>query len=58
MLDFLNRVSIAIWELYTNGRQIELNNTKPSHDFKNMIVEDVEDVLTRLIYDNGEEIKT
>jgi len=58
MLDFLNRVSIAMWELYNNGRNIKLNNTEPSHDFKNMIVQDVQDVLTRLIYDNGEEIKT
>jgi hypothetical protein len=58
MLDILNRVSIALWELYTNGRRIELNNTKPSHDFKNIIVEDIEDVLTRLIYDNEYDITT
>ncbi len=55
ILDFLNKISVALWELYNNGRSLDLNETKPSYDFKNMIVNDVEDVLMRLTDDNKED---
>jgi len=49
MLDSLNRVSVAIWELYHNGRSIDLSKTGASTDFKEVIVRDVEDVLKSLV---------
>ncbi|MBI5847739.1 MAG: hypothetical protein HZB31_07305 [Nitrospirae bacterium] len=49
MIEFLNKTSISIWELYNNGRTLNIANTTPSSDFRNIIIQDVEDVLNKLV---------
>ncbi|MDH5202888.1 MAG: hypothetical protein OEW69_06490, partial [Nitrospirota bacterium] len=49
MLDFLNRISTAIWELYANGRNLDVNKVESSDYFKKMAIQDTKDILNKVL---------
>lgn len=48
ILDFLYRVWLSIWELYNNGRELDVNNVNSS-DYKDMIIKHTENVLNSFV---------